>query len=48
MSEPRAGNPPPAPPREPGDTDMTATYVRVIAIWAAVLLALWSFSRYFS
>lgn len=32
---------------EPGDSRMTGTYVAVLAVEVAVLLALWSFSAYF-
>ncbi len=35
-------------PAEPGERDMTRTYVRVVVIQIVVLLALWVFSRHFS
>jgi hypothetical protein len=37
-----------APGREPGDTNMRATYVRVVVIWVVVLAALFAFQQYFS
>jgi hypothetical protein len=36
------------PEREPGDSDLTRTYVSVLALEILVLLGLWLFSRYFS
>ena len=39
---PEAGPPPES------DTEMTATYVRVVALEAVILVALWYFGRAFS
>ena len=44
--ERRTLNPEPAPGER--DTPMTATYVRVLVIEAAILVALWLFARAFS
>jgi hypothetical protein len=35
-------------PREPGDTNLSRTYIRVLAVEAIVLGLLFAFSRYFS
>ena len=42
--EPGTLNPEPA----SGDTPMTATYVRVLILEAAIMVALWLFARAFS
>jgi hypothetical protein len=36
------------PPDHESDTQMTATYVRVMALEAVILVALWFFGRAFS
>jgi hypothetical protein len=36
------------PPHEPDDTDMTGTYVKVILVEAAILIALFVFGRLYS
>jgi len=36
------------PPDHERDTDMTPTYVRVVILEAAILVALWYFGRAFS
>ena len=36
------------PPDHESDTRMTATYVRVVALEAVILVALWYFGRAFS
>jgi hypothetical protein len=36
------------PPDQESDTQMTATYVRVVALEAVILVALWYFGRAFS
>jgi len=45
-SEPGTRNPEPAPGER--DTPMTATYIRVLVLEAAILVALWLFARAFS
>jgi hypothetical protein len=45
-SEPGTLNPEPA--QAEGDTAMTATYIRVLVLEAAILVALWLFARAFS
>jgi len=32
---------------DPGDRDMTPTYVAVVVVEGLVIFALWAFSRYF-
>jgi hypothetical protein len=44
--EPGTLNPEPAPGER--DTPMTATYIRVLVLEAAILVALWLFARAFS
>jgi hypothetical protein len=44
--EPGTRNPEPAPGER--DTPMTATYIRVLVLEAAILVALWLFARAFS
>jgi hypothetical protein len=39
---------PQGPNRDSGDTDMTRTYVTVIAVWAVVLAALFAFQQAFT
>jgi hypothetical protein len=46
--EPGTLNPEPAPAVGEGDTPMTATYIRVLVLEAALLAALWFFARAFS
>ena len=49
--EPGTLNPEPAlgePGQVEGDTPMTATYIRVLVLEAAILVALWLFARAFS
>ena len=38
----------PEPASGDGDTPMTATYIRVLVLEAAILIALWLFARAFS
>ena len=47
-TEPGTLNPEPAPAPGEGDTPMTATYIRVLVLEAALLAALWLFARAFS
>ena len=47
-TEPGTLNPEPAPVPGEGDTPMTATYIRVLVLEAAILVALWLFARAFS
>ena len=35
-------------PREAGDSNMVATYVTVLVVWAVVLVVLYAFQRYFT
>jgi hypothetical protein len=47
-SEPRTLNSEPASAPDDGDTPMTGTYIRVLVLEAAILVALWLFARAFS
>jgi hypothetical protein len=47
-TEPGTLNPEPAPAPDERDTPMTATYIRVLVLEAAILVALWLFARAFS
>ena len=43
-----SATPNPAPPDLERDTAMTGTYVRVVILEAAIVIALWFFARAFS